>query len=85
MASLQQQQGSGGGNTNRVVAVAQTPPAVAGNKEFDQEDQFQQEPGWKKFLKHVEPGFLVSLAYLISSIVETDLQAGANHGYEVIS
>ncbi|XP_047960428.1 metal transporter Nramp5-like [Salvia hispanica] len=85
MASLQQQQGSGGGNTNRVVAVVQTPPAAAGgNKEFDQEDQFQQEPGWKNFLKHVGPGFLVSLAYLDPGNLETDLQAGANHGYELL-
>ncbi|KAL1533586.1 metal transporter Nramp5-like [Salvia divinorum] len=81
MASLQQQ-GSGGGNSNRVVAVVQTPPA--GNKDFDQEDQLQQEPGWKNFLKHVGPGFLVSLAYLDPGNLETDLQAGANHGYELL-
>ncbi|XP_042034311.1 metal transporter Nramp5-like [Salvia splendens] len=84
MASLQQQQGSGGGNSNRVVAVVHTPPAAAGDKEFDQEDQFQQEPGWKNFLKHVGPGFLVSLAYLDPGNLETDLQAGANHGYELL-
>ena len=70
-----------------------------------------QKPGWKKFLSHVGPGFLVSLAYLDPGnceslslslslcmfartrqtniilwhhvTVETDLQAGANHRYEV--
>ncbi|KAG6432593.1 hypothetical protein SASPL_104174 [Salvia splendens] len=86
MASLQQ--GSGGGNSNRVVAVAETPPPAgdwaAGNKEFGQEEEVQQKPGWKKFLQHVGPGFLVSLAYLDPGNLETDLQAGANHGYELL-
>ena len=44
MASLQQ--GSGGGNSNRIVAVAETPPPggdwAAGNKEFGQEEEVQQ-------------------------------------------
>ncbi|XP_057795709.1 metal transporter Nramp7.2-like isoform X2 [Salvia miltiorrhiza] len=84
MASLQQGSGSGN-NSNRIVAVVQTPPAAgdwaAGDKEFDQEDQ---KPGWKNFLKHVGPGFLVSLAYLDPGNLETDLQAGANHGYELL-
>lgn len=43
MASLQQGS-SGGGNSNRILAVGQTPPAAGdwaagGTKEFDQEDQ----------------------------------------------
>ncbi|TYJ35668.1 hypothetical protein E1A91_A05G252300v1 [Gossypium mustelinum] len=42
-----------------------------------------EKPGWKKFLSFVGPGFLVSLAYLDPGNLETDLQAGANHGYEV--
>ena len=73
-----------------------------------------QEPAWKRFLCHVGPGFMVSLAYLdpgnctrhtlnfipflLSTsksasccgshvchicTVETDLQAGSNHRYEV--
>ncbi|KAG6435925.1 hypothetical protein SASPL_100806 [Salvia splendens] len=86
MASLQQ--GSGCGNSNRIVAVAETPPPggdwAAGNKEFGQEEEVQQKPGWKKFLQHVGPGFLVSLAYLDPGNLETDLQAGANHGYELL-
>ncbi|KAJ0086665.1 hypothetical protein Patl1_08329 [Pistacia atlantica] len=42
------------------------------------------EPGWRKFLQFIGPGFLVSLAYLDPGNLETDLQAGANHGYELL-
>ncbi|KAB1221018.1 Metal transporter Nramp5 [Morella rubra] len=38
----------------------------------------------RKFLSHVGPGFLVSLAYIDPGSMETDLQAGANHGYELL-
>ncbi|XP_039174315.1 metal transporter Nramp5 [Eucalyptus grandis] len=50
----------------------------------DQEDSPEQKPGWRKFLSFVGPGFLVSLAYLDPGNLETDLQAGANHGYELL-
>ncbi|CAJ2667723.1 unnamed protein product [Trifolium pratense] len=40
--------------------------------------------GWRKFLPYVGPGFLVSLAYLDPGNMETDLQAGANHRYELL-
>ncbi|KAL4565803.1 hypothetical protein LXL04_029909 [Taraxacum kok-saghyz] len=43
-----------------------------------------QKPGWKKFFSFVGPGFLVSLAYLDPGNMETDLQAGANHRYELL-
>ncbi|KAG4147705.1 hypothetical protein ERO13_D05G239300v2 [Gossypium hirsutum] len=43
-----------------------------------------EKPGWKKFLSFVGPGFLVSLAYLDPGNLETDLQAGANHRYELL-
>ncbi|MFS7938412.1 putative NRAMP family protein [Helianthus anomalus] len=43
-----------------------------------------QKPGWKKFISFVGPGFLVSLAYLDPGNMETDLQAGANHRYELL-
>ncbi|XWS23706.1 hypothetical protein CRYUN_Cryun28dG0038100 [Craigia yunnanensis] len=43
-----------------------------------------EKPGWRKFLSFVGPGFLVSLAYLDPGNLETDLQAGANHGYELL-
>ncbi|CAL5076157.1 unnamed protein product [Urochloa decumbens] len=42
------------------------------------------EPAWKRFLCHVGPGFMVCLAYLDPGNLETDLQAGANHKYELL-
>ncbi|KAL8482215.1 hypothetical protein ACS0TY_028388 [Phlomoides rotata] len=85
MGSLQQQ-GGVHGNSNRIVSAAETPSAggdwPAGSKEYDEE--VVQKPGWKKFVAHVGPGFLVSLAYLDPGNLETDLQAGANHGYELL-
>ncbi|CAL4908301.1 unnamed protein product [Urochloa decumbens] len=42
------------------------------------------EPAWKRFLRHVGPGFMVCLAYLDPGNLETDLQAGANHKYELL-
>ncbi|KAJ3683476.1 hypothetical protein LUZ60_013703 [Juncus effusus] len=44
----------------------------------------KEESGWRKFLAHVGPGFLVSLAYVDPANLETDLQAGANHRYELL-
>ncbi|XP_010041727.3 metal transporter Nramp5 [Eucalyptus grandis] len=52
--------------------------------EFDQQDSHDQKPGWRALLSFVGPGFLVSLAYLDPGNLETDLQAGANHGYELL-
>ncbi|KAK9140163.1 hypothetical protein Scep_009844 [Stephania cephalantha] len=40
--------------------------------------------GWRKFLCYVGPGFHVSLAYPDLENLETDLQAGANYGYELL-
>ncbi|KAK4490133.1 hypothetical protein RD792_000790 [Penstemon davidsonii] len=75
----------GGTNSHRIAAVAETPQNSDGDKPFHQEDdQVPQKPGWKNFLAHVGPGFLVSLAYLDPGNLETDLQAGANHGYELL-
>ncbi|KAG6525643.1 metal transporter Nramp5-like [Zingiber officinale] len=48
------------------------------------EQQQHQKSGWKKFLAHVGPGFLVSMAYLDPGNLETGLQAGANHKYELL-
>ncbi|KAG8378238.1 hypothetical protein BUALT_Bualt08G0116900 [Buddleja alternifolia] len=83
----QQQQESGGGNNYRIAAVAQTPPTggdLAGiSKRYD-EGHVEEKPGWRNFLSYVGPGFLVSLAYLDPGNLETDLQAGANHGYELL-
>ncbi|XP_058179637.1 metal transporter Nramp7.2-like isoform X1 [Rhododendron vialii] len=41
-------------------------------------------PHWKKLLSYVGPGFLVSVAYLDPGNLQTDLQAGANHKYELL-
>ncbi|KAG2640923.1 hypothetical protein PVAP13_2KG148516 [Panicum virgatum] len=43
-----------------------------------------EEPAWKRFLCHVGPGFMVSLAYLDPGNLETDLQAGSSHRYELL-
>lgn len=51
------------------------------HKDMNHDDQ---KPGWKSFLSFVGPGFLVSLAYLDPGNMETDLQAGANHRYELL-
>ncbi|KAB1221097.1 Metal transporter Nramp5 [Morella rubra] len=48
------------------------------------EQQQQQKSGWRKFLSYVGPGFLVSLAYHDPGNLETDLQAGASHRYELL-
>lgn len=39
---------------------------------------------WKKFLPYIGPGILVSVAYLDPGNLETDLNAGANHKYELL-
>ncbi|CAN1234448.1 Metal transporter Nramp5 [Linum perenne] len=71
-------------NNNRVTAVNVTPspPHISSGNGGSSDDD--QQPGWKKFMKCVGPGFLVSLAYLDPGNLETDLQAGANHGYELL-
>ncbi|KAG5250841.1 metal transporter Nramp [Salix suchowensis] len=85
MASLQQEQQlceiapTSRGNSKRIAALnldGQSPPSI--------DDHGQQKPGLRKFLSYVGPGFLVSLAYLDPGNLETDLQAGANHGYELL-
>ncbi|GER49162.1 metal transporter [Striga asiatica] len=82
-----------GSGDHRTTAVAKTPPPPSGSgprpdsaKEFeqDQENYVQQKPRWRSFFSYVGPGFLVSLAYLDPGNLETDLQAGATHGYELL-
>ncbi|CAK9168736.1 unnamed protein product [Ilex paraguariensis] len=91
MGSIQQQQQGNGGSSNRIVSfdvVANTvvsPSITLTSDDSDHEDQKHQKPGWKNFLSYVGPGFLVSLAYLDPGNLETDLQAGANHGYESLA
>ncbi|KAG6701004.1 hypothetical protein I3842_08G142200 [Carya illinoinensis] len=46
--------------------------------------QIQENPRWKKLLGYVGPGILVSVGYLDPGNLETDLQAGADHKYELL-
>ncbi|GAB2224359.1 hypothetical protein Droror1_Dr00005114 [Drosera rotundifolia] len=73
-------------STSTTVAVE-----TAKSKSFTEEDEhayahtpFVHVPAWKSFLSFIGPGFLVSLAYLDPGNLETDLQAGANHKYELL-
>ncbi|GLT49006.1 hypothetical protein SLA2020_225920 [Shorea laevis] len=94
MASLQQQrqeaEATEDGGSNQIVALnvegLSLPPSFTsnnGSKRFDHPID-QQKPGWRKFLSHVGPGFLVSMAYIDPGNMETDLQAGASYGYELL-
>ncbi|CAI9291463.1 unnamed protein product [Lactuca saligna] len=76
---------------NRISAIDQSGNAspVVNSKDYDHQEIMAtqdnpQKPGWKAFLSFVGPGFLVSLAYLDPGNLETDLQAGANHRYELL-
>ncbi|KAI6689422.1 hypothetical protein NL676_026250 [Syzygium grande] len=78
------------GESNGMMAInvkGMAPPSDLPNSTHDQSDQEDsqiQKPGWRNLLSFVGPGFLVSLAYLDPGNLETDLQAGANHGYELL-
>nr|POF16233.1 metal transporter nramp5 [Quercus suber] len=81
---------SWGGGSNRITALnleGTPPPNITDSpdhKQFDHHDEDSQKPGWRKFLSYVGPGFLVSLAYLDPGNLETDLQAGASHRFELL-
>ncbi|GMY06709.1 metal transporter Nramp5-like [Fagus crenata] len=63
---------SWGAGSNRIAAInldGTPPPHITDSpdKQFDHHDEnleHDEKPGWRKFLSHVGPGFLVSLAYL---------------------
>ncbi|XP_058189705.1 metal transporter Nramp7.1-like isoform X2 [Rhododendron vialii] len=87
MGSPMQQQEAKEGINDEVAAAGHVELTLNNNThdEFDLEkDQKPQKPGWLNFLSFVGPGFLVSLAYLDPGNLETDLQAGAAHGYELL-
>ncbi|MFS7938420.1 putative NRAMP family protein [Helianthus anomalus] len=73
---------TGGSNRISAVDLADNPSIPKSNDQKHMNDD--QKPGWKKFMSFVGPGFLVSLAYLDPGNMETDLQAGANHQYELL-
>ncbi|XP_066384611.1 metal transporter Nramp1-like [Miscanthus floridulus] len=58
--------------------------ALVGNDAVDQLTKFSQGTTWKRFLYHVGLGFMVCLAYLDPGNLGTDLQAGADHRYELL-
>uniref|UniRef100_A0A7N0URI7 Uncharacterized protein n=1 Tax=Kalanchoe fedtschenkoi TaxID=63787 RepID=A0A7N0URI7_KALFE len=86
-----QQMSDNGGTSSRtggrIAAVELSPPPPV---EKDNDDEAcrpgdsKQQPGWRRLMSFVGPGFLVSLAYLDPGNLETDLQAGANHRYELL-
>ncbi|XP_027150507.1 metal transporter Nramp5-like [Coffea eugenioides] len=85
MDALELQSQANIGGSKRIVAVDENPSSIDESKKFDLDHDPQEEkPGWRKFLSFVGPGFLVSMAYLDPGNLETDLQAGANHGYELL-
>ncbi|KAG2399821.1 Metal transporter [Vigna angularis] len=85
MASLMQQQPKGvNGGSNRIVAVNVSPSNNLPTPSQHDASSNHEKPGWKKFMSYVGPGFLVSLAYLDPGNMETDLQAGADHKYELL-
>ncbi|RZC06984.1 Metal transporter Nramp5 isoform C [Glycine soja] len=85
MASLTQHQPKGvNGGSSRIAAVNVTPSNNLSTPSHHDASSNHQKPGWKKFLSYVGPGFLVSLAYLDPGNMETDLQAGADHKYELL-
>nr|XP_043606725.1 metal transporter Nramp5-like isoform X1 [Erigeron canadensis] len=77
----------GGSNRISAIDVSGNTTPVINSKDFDHQDIINgpdQKPGWRNFFSFVGPGFLVSLAYLDPGNLETDLQAGANHRYELL-
>ncbi|XP_047082959.1 metal transporter Nramp4-like isoform X1 [Lolium rigidum] len=72
---------------DHIEVVAAATVAVAsssGQHDDDANGGVQQGPRWKRFLGHVGPGFLISMAYLDPSSLQTDLQAGYSHRYELL-
>ncbi|KAJ8447873.1 hypothetical protein Cgig2_012008 [Carnegiea gigantea] len=93
MARVEREVRPGRGGSNRIASLnvegdmnSDGPPSLAPSKHFDHVDETptSQQPGWRKLLSFVGPGFLVSLAYLDPGNLETDLQAGADHRYELL-
>ncbi|KAF3632990.1 Metal transporter Nramp1 [Capsicum annuum] len=79
-----QQQNQVIGGSKRIISVTESPLPSSTNPNSVHHHIEQQKHGWKNFFAYVGPGFLVSLAYLDPGNLETDLQAGANHGYELL-
>ncbi|CAL5032838.1 unnamed protein product [Urochloa decumbens] len=81
--------GANGGEIEIEMAEAAAEGGAAGasssgQQQDDADADLRQRPTWKRFLAHAGPGFLISLAYLDPSNVQTDLQAGSSHKYELL-
>ncbi|XP_058184467.1 metal transporter Nramp7.2-like [Rhododendron vialii] len=82
MGSLEQVNGES--NPMAAFDVKKETPTNNTLEGFDLENQKQQKPAWRTFFSYVGPGFLVSMAYIDPGNLETDLQAGANNGFELL-
>ncbi|XP_028757574.1 metal transporter Nramp5-like isoform X2 [Neltuma alba] len=78
----QREQDSEAAMPSRAVEVVSN--RIAPAPHVDDGFSSHKKPRWRDFLSHVGPGFLVSMAYLDPGNLETDLQAGANHRYELL-
>ncbi|GLJ37285.1 hypothetical protein SUGI_0756240 [Cryptomeria japonica] len=61
-----------------------TPTKEIRDNEVETSANEPRESVWKKFIKYVGPGFLVSVAYLDPANLETDLEAGAKYQFELV-
>ncbi|KAM0874252.1 hypothetical protein ACQ4PT_037556 [Festuca glaucescens] len=66
------------------AATATVAVASSSGQHDDANGRVQKGPRWKRFLAHVGPGFVISMAYLDPSSLQTDLQAGYSHKYELL-
>ncbi|KAF7132539.1 hypothetical protein RHSIM_Rhsim09G0015500 [Rhododendron simsii] len=82
MGSLEQVNGES--NPMAAFDVKKDTPTNKTQEGFDLENQKQKKPGWRIFLSYVGPGFLVSMCYIDPGNLETDLQAGAKDGFELL-
>ncbi|KAI4375141.1 hypothetical protein MLD38_013047 [Melastoma candidum] len=80
------------GRSNRVAAFDEqgivspvgSLPNSTGQLSDDKNFDDQETPGWRKFMRFIGPGFLVSMAYIDPGSLATNLQAGASYSYELL-
>ncbi|XP_042398621.1 metal transporter Nramp5-like isoform X1 [Zingiber officinale] len=91
---MEKTNGIQGRGIQNASSLEETKPKIKANEEENDEKKedntcFQdsaspQKPTWKRFMAYVGPGFLVSMAYIDPGNLETDLQAGADHKYQLL-
>ncbi|KAG6501381.1 metal transporter Nramp5-like isoform X1 [Zingiber officinale] len=91
---MEKTNGIQGRGIQNASSLEETKPKIKANEEGNDEKKedntcFQdsaspQKPTWKRFMAYVGPGFLVSMAYIDPGNLETDLQAGADHKYQLL-